>query len=92
MVGRAFHLIDRIGRRERKTPTLAVAGSGTVTMSGANTLTGTTTIGNGGLVNYQNGVAFGTNGAIAVSTGGTAQIQGNIAGGTKAITISARAP
>ncbi len=63
------------------------SGNGGITvMSGANTFTSLTQIQNG-IVNYQNSTAFGTDGAITVSSTATLQVQGNITGGSKALTI-----
>jgi len=66
--------------------TLTKSGSGTWILSGANTFTGATTI-NWGILNYQNGTAFGTNSAITVGSFGTAQVQGGITGGNLPLTL-----
>ena len=60
---------------------------GTLTLSGANTFSGTTAI-NAGIANYQNATAFATNSAITVASGGTAQLQGGIAGGSQALSLA----
>ena len=44
--------------------------AGTLTLSGANTFTGITTVNSGGIVNYQSGIALGTNSTITVNSGG----------------------
>lgn len=66
---------------------LGKTGAGTLTLSGADTFTGATSI-SGGIVNYQNGTAFGTDSAITVSSGATAQVQGGITGGNLTLTIA----
>ena len=66
---------------------LTVSGSGTWILSGANAYTGATSI-NSGILNYQNGTAFGTNSAITVASGATAQVQGGITGGSNTLKIS----
>jgi fibronectin-binding autotransporter adhesin len=68
---------------------LTMNGSGGVlTLQGANSFTGATSI-TAGIINYQNATAFGKNSAITVSSGGTAQVQGNIAStATTILTIS----
>jgi autotransporter-associated beta strand protein len=63
------------------------SGAGTLTFTGANSYTGSTNI-TGGILNFQNGTALGTNGAITVSSGATAQVQGGIAGGAKALSLA----
>ncbi len=67
--------------------TLTTTGTGTITLSGANSFTGTTTIGEG-IVNYQNATAFSTNSAITVSSGATAQVQGGITSGGLTLNIA----
>ena len=62
-------------------------GSGTLTLSGANTYTGATTI-SAGIVNYQNSSAFATFSTITVISGAAAQVQGGITGGSLGMTIS----
>lgn len=66
------------------------SGVGTLIFTGANTFTGTTTFANGtsGIINYQNGIAFGTNSAITVASGNTVQVQGGIAGGNLLLTLA----
>ena len=59
----------------------------TLTLSGANTFSGTTAI-NAGIANYQNATAFATNSAITVASGGTVQVQGGIAGGSQALSLA----
>jgi autotransporter-associated beta strand protein len=66
---------------------LGKTGAGTLTLSGADTFTGATSI-SGGIVNYQNGTAFGTDSAITVASGATAQVQGGITGGNLTLTIA----
>jgi len=66
---------------------LAKSGTGTLTIKTPNTFTGVTTI-NAGIVNYQNGTAFGNNSAITVAANATAQVQGGITGGTNTLTLS----
>ncbi len=67
---------------------LAMNGTGTLFMETANTYTGVTSI-NSGIINYQNGTAFGVNSAITVAAGATAQVQGNItSAGTQTVTLS----
>lgn len=61
--------------------------SGTLTLSGANAYTGATTI-NAGIINFQNAAAFATSSAITVASGGTAQVQGGIAGGSQALSLA----
>jgi len=71
---------------------LTKLGSGSLTLGGANTYTGATSI-TAGILNYQNATAFGANSAITVSNGATAQLQGGFAsGGTKTLTISGAGP
>jgi len=53
----------------------------------SNTYTGATSIIDG-VVNYQNGTAFGTNSAISISAGATAQVQGSITGGSQTLTLT----
>ena len=67
--------------------TLTKSGAGTWTLTGANTFTGATTI-SGGILNYQNATAFGTNSAITVNSGATAQVQGGIAGGSLGLSLA----
>ncbi len=67
---------------------LLKTGSDTLTLSGSNTFTGATTI-QAGIVNYQNGAAFGVSSAITVESGATAQLQGGIASpGGSIVTLS----
>jgi autotransporter-associated beta strand protein len=63
-------------------------GTGTWTLSGANTYTGTTTV-SAGILNIQNSTALGTTaGNTTVSSGATLQIQNNITvGAAEALTI-----
>ncbi len=67
-----------------------IDGGSTVTLSGANTYTGTTTIALGSIANFQNGTAFGTNSNINVTSGNTIQVQGGIAGGSGSTFINLR--
>jgi fibronectin-binding autotransporter adhesin len=68
--------------------TATIDGDSVVTLSGANTFTGITTVTNNSIVNYQNGTAFGGNSAIVeFSNGATVQVQGNIAGGSQTLTL-----
>ncbi|MCX6955928.1 MAG: autotransporter-associated beta strand repeat-containing protein [Verrucomicrobia bacterium] len=63
-------------------------GTGTLTLSGANSYTGTTTV-NAGVINIQNATALGTTaGGTVVASGAALQIQGGIAVGAEALTIS----
>ncbi len=61
-------------------------GSGTLTIQTPNTFAGATSI-NAGIVNYQNGTAFGGSSAITVASGATVQAQGGIAGGSLPLTV-----
>jgi fibronectin-binding autotransporter adhesin len=64
------------------------AGAGTLTLSGANTYTGATTI-SAGVLNIQNNTALGTTGAgTTVSDGATLQLQGGITVGPEALNIT----
>ncbi len=79
-----------VSKYNATTTTLTIAGSGNggiTVFEGANTITGLTTI-DEGIVNYQNGTAFATDGALTVASGATAQMQGGISGGSQALTIS----
>lgn len=63
-------------------------GTGTLVFSGANTYTGSTTV-SVGVLNIQNATALGTTGTgTTVSSGAALQIQGGIAVGAEALTIS----
>ena len=63
-------------------------GTGTWTLSGANSYTGTTAV-NAGILNLQNGSALGsTAGGTTVASGATLQLQGNITVGNEALTVS----
>jgi fibronectin-binding autotransporter adhesin len=63
-------------------------GTGTLTLSAANTYTGTTGI-NAGVVNIRNALALGgTAGSVTVASGAALELQGNIAVGAEPLTIS----
>jgi len=62
--------------------------AGIITFLGANTFTTATAIVANATINYQNGTAFGTNSAITVSSGGTAQVQGGITGGNLGLSLA----
>jgi fibronectin-binding autotransporter adhesin len=67
---------------------LQKSGTGTMTLSGANSYTGTTTV-NTGILNIQNATALGTTaGGTTVATGATLQVQGGISVGNEALTLS----
>jgi len=66
---------------------LAKAGAGTLTLGGANTYTGATTVCEG-VLNIQNAAALGTTaGGTSVTAGAALQIQNNIAVGAEALTL-----
>ncbi len=65
---------------------LLKTGSDTLTLSGADNFTGATTV-NAGIINYQNGTAFGTDSAITSASGATVQVQGGITGGSEPLGI-----
>lgn len=68
--------------------TLIKSGTGTWTLTGANSYTGTTTI-SAGTLNIQNATGLGTTGAgTTVSSGATLQLQNNITVGTEGLTVS----
>ncbi|GAB1487856.1 hypothetical protein MASR2M8_02970 [Opitutaceae bacterium] len=68
--------------------TLTKQGTGTMTLSGANTYTGLTTVSNGTL-NIQNGSALGTSAAgTTVSSGATLALQGGITVADETLTLS----
>lgn len=70
------------------TGTLTKDGVGTLTLSGANTYTGATTI-SAGVVNAQNITALGTTaGGVTVSGGAALELQGGIAFGAEALTLN----
>ena len=67
---------------------LTKTGSGILTLGGANTYTGLTTI-SAGALNIQNATALGTTAAgTTVSAGAALQIQGNITVGAEALTLN----
>jgi len=67
---------------------LTKAGAGTLTLSGANTYTGTTTV-SAGIVNIQSADALGTTaGATSVASGATLQLQGGITVGAEALSLN----
>jgi autotransporter-associated beta strand protein len=69
------------------TGSLTKDGSGKLTLSGANTYTGATTI-NAGVVNIQNDTALGTTaGGVSIVAGSALQIQGGITVGAEAMTL-----
>jgi autotransporter-associated beta strand protein len=62
-------------------------GSGTLTLSGANTYTGLVTV-NQGIINVRNNTALGTiAGGVSVTNGATLQLQGGVSIGTEALTL-----
>ena len=64
------------------------AGTGTLTLSGANTYSGATVI-NAGVLNIQHASALGTTASgTTVSSGAALQIQGNITVGSEALTLN----
>ncbi|NBV86424.1 MAG: hypothetical protein EBS01_09225, partial [Verrucomicrobia bacterium] len=67
---------------------LTKSGLGTLVLSGANTFGGATTVASG-ILNIQNGAALGgTSFGTTVNPGATLQLQGDIAVGSEALTIS----
>lgn len=68
--------------------TLTKSGTGTLTLSGINTYSGTTSV-SAGILNIQNASGLGsTTAGTTVSSGATLQLQGTIAVGAEALTIS----
>ena len=64
------------------------AGAGNMTLTGANTYTGTTTI-SAGILNIQSNTGLGTTaGGTSVSNGATLQLQGNITVGAEALSLN----
>lgn len=68
------------------TGSLIKKGTGLLTILTPNSFSGLTQI-NGGIVNYQNGTAFGSS-AITVAAGATVQVQGDIAGGAAGLSLN----
>ncbi len=69
---------------------LIITGSnngGITVFSAPNTFNSATTV-EAGILNYQNGTAFGGHSAITVDSGATAQVQGGITGGSLTMTLS----
>jgi fibronectin-binding autotransporter adhesin len=64
-----------------------IQGGAVVTLSGANTFTGLTSVFANSAVLYENGTAFGGNSPITVANGGEVQVEGNIAGGSQSLTL-----
>lgn len=68
--------------------TVTKMGTGTMVFSGANTYTGLTSV-TAGVLNIQNALALGTTaGATTVTSGAALQLQGDIAVGTEALSLS----
>jgi fibronectin-binding autotransporter adhesin len=65
--------------------------TGTVTLTGANTFTGTTSI-TAGAIDYHSSAAFAQTSAINVSGTGAVYLDGGITGGTQALTLSGSGP
>ena len=79
---------DFSGNAITGTGSLIQAGTGTTTLNAANTYSGATTI-SAGILNIQNATALGTTaGGTTVSSGATLQLQGGIAVGAEALTLS----
>jgi autotransporter-associated beta strand protein len=66
---------------------LTKGGNGTLTLTGANTYAGTTTI-TGGALNVRNSSALGGTGSGVTITGGALQLQGGISIGNEALSIT----
>jgi autotransporter-associated beta strand protein len=70
------------------TVALTKTGTGTITLSGANTYSGLTTV-SAGILNIQNATALGTTtNGTSVTSGATLQIQGGITVGAEALTLN----
>ncbi|MFZ4775156.1 MAG: beta strand repeat-containing protein, partial [Terrimicrobiaceae bacterium] len=67
---------------------LTKAGSGTFTLTAANTYTGATTV-SAGALNIQNATALGTSaGGVSVTSGASLEVQNNITVGAEALTLN----
>ncbi len=75
-------------KNTRQTVTLTKAGTGTLTLSGANNYDGVTAI-NAGILNIQNNTATGaTAGGVTVASGAALEVQGGITVGAEALTLN----
>ncbi len=84
----ATHLQNASGDFASATAGLTKTGLGTLVFQGTNNYGGATTI-DAGIINYQNGQAFGGSSAISIATGSNAtiQVQGGIIGGSQGMAI-----